>query len=83
MQSYGRFNGRPGFGLQLLWRRMDGFLSSEISMPWVKRRWEFRAVSVITATTVSRSNYLDNQENFLSKAAFSLTGDIGCEHAAA
>jgi hypothetical protein len=24
--------------------------------------------------------YLDKPENFLSKAAFSLTGDIGCEH---
>ena len=24
--------------------------------------------------------YYDNKENFLSKAAFSLTGDMGCEH---
>jgi len=79
-QSYGRFNGRPGFGLQLLWRP-NGWLSvlgnqyalGEEALG-VSGRIRYHSDDSIEV------KYLDNQENFLSKAAFSLTGDIGCEH---
>jgi hypothetical protein len=79
-QSYGRFNGRPGFGLQLLWRP-NGWLSvlgnqyalGEEALG-VQGRIRYHSDDSIEI------KYLDNQENFLSKAAFSLTGDIGCEH---
>ncbi len=79
-QSYGRFNGRPGFGLQLLWRP-NGWLSvlgnqyalGEEALG-VNGRLRYHGDDSIEI------KYLDRPENFLSKAAFSLTGDIGCEH---
>ncbi len=79
-QSYGRFNGRPGFGLQILWRP-NGWLSvlgnqyalGEEALG-VNGRIRYHSDDSIEI------KYLDRPENFLSKAAFSLTGDIGCEH---
>ena len=79
-QSYGRFNSRPGLGLQILWRP-NGWLSvlgnqyalGEEALG-VQGRIRYHSDDSIEI------KYLDNQENFLSKAAFSLTGDIGCEH---
>jgi hypothetical protein len=72
-QSYGRFNGRPGFGLQLLWRP-NGWLSvlgnqyalGEEALG-VQGRIRYHSDDSIEI------KYLDQQENFLSKAAFSLT----------
>jgi hypothetical protein len=79
-QSYGRFNNRPGFGVQILWRP-TGWLSvlgnqyalgeEALGIPGRVRYHSDDSIEI---------KYLDNQENFLSKAAFSLTGDIGCEH---
>jgi hypothetical protein len=79
-QSYGRFNGRPGFGLQILWRP-NGWLSvlgnqyalGEEALG-VSGRVRYHSDDSIEI------KYYDKPENFLSKAAFSLTGDIGCEH---
>jgi Putative beta-barrel porin-2, OmpL-like. bbp2 len=79
-QSYGRFNGRPGLGVQILWRP-NGWLSvlgnqyalgeDVLGAPGRIRYHSDNSIEV---------KYLDHQESFLSKAAFSLTGDIGCEH---
>jgi hypothetical protein len=79
-QAYGRFNNRPGFGLQILWRP-NGWLEvigneyalgeEVLNNPGRVRYHSDDSIEV---------KYLDRPENFLSKAAFSLTGDIGCEH---
>jgi hypothetical protein len=79
-QSYGRFNNRPGFGLQILWRP-NGWLEilgneyglgeEVLNNPGRVRYHSDNSIEV---------KYLDRPEKFLSKAAFSLTGDIGCEH---
>jgi hypothetical protein len=79
-QSYGRFNSRPGLGFQILWRP-NGWLSvlgnqyalgeDALNTPGRVRYHTDDSIQV---------KYYDNQENFLSKAAFSLTGDMGCEH---
>jgi len=79
-QAYGRFNNRPGLGLQILWRP-NGWLAvignqyalgeEVLNNPGRVRYHSDNSIEV---------KYLDRQENFLSKAAFSLTGDIGCEH---
>ena len=79
-QSYGRFNGRPGFGFQILWRP-NGWLSvlgnqyllgeDALNTPGRVRYHSDDSIEI---------KYLDHDESFLSKAAFSLTGDIGCEH---
>jgi hypothetical protein len=79
-QSYGRFNHRPGAGFQILWRPNSWFsvlgnqymLGAEaLNIPDRIRYHSDDSIQI---------KYYDNAENWLSKAAFSLTGDIGCEH---
>ena len=79
-QSYGRFNSRPGLGVQILWRP-NGWLSilgnqyalgtDALNTPGRVRYHTDDSIQI---------KYYDHPENFLSKAAFSLTGDMGCEH---
>jgi len=79
-QSYGRFNNRPGFGFQILWRP-NGWLSvlgnqymlgeDALNTPGRVRYHSDNSIQI---------KYYDNPERFIDKAAFSLTGDIGCEH---
>jgi len=79
-QSYGRFNNRLGIGGQILWRP-NGWLSilgnqyalgeDALNTPGRVRYHTDDSIEV---------KYYDHPENFLSKAAFSLTGDLGCEH---
>jgi hypothetical protein len=79
-QSYGRFNNRPGFGLQVLWRPNGWFsilgnqyaLGEEaLGIPGRVRYHTDDSIEV---------KYYDNPLRFLDKMAFSLTGDAGCEH---
>jgi hypothetical protein len=79
-QSYGRFNHRPGFGMQILYRP-NGWLSvlgnqyafgeETLGVPGRVRYHTDDSIEI---------KYYDKPENFLSKMAFSLTGDAGCEH---
>jgi hypothetical protein len=79
-QSYGRFNSRPGLGVQFLWRP-NGWLSvlgnqyalgeDALNTPGRIRYHTDDSIQI---------KYYDNPERFLDKAAFSLTGDMGCEH---
>jgi hypothetical protein len=79
-QAYGRFNNRPGFGMQILWRP-NGWLSilgnqyalgeEALGVPGRVRYHTDDSIEV---------KYYDKPENFVSKMAFSLTGDMGCEH---
>ena len=79
-QSYGRFNNRPGLGMQFLWRPNG----------WLSVMGNQYALGADTFATPGRIRYhtddsieikyYDKPDNFLSKAAFSLTGDLGCEH---
>ena len=80
-QSYGRFNNRPGIGFQILWRP-NGWLSvlgnqymlgeEVLGNPGRVRYHSDNSIEI---------KYFDKPENSgLDKMAFSLTGDIGCEH---
>ena len=79
-QAYGRFNNRPGFGFQVLWRP-NGWLSvlgnqyllgeDTLNTPGRVRYHSDDSIQI---------KYYDNPERLLDKMAFSLTGDIGCEH---
>jgi hypothetical protein len=78
-QSYGRFNGRPGLGGQILWRPTSyisivsnnyGVGADTLGNPNRTRLHTDNSIEV---------KYYDNPGNFLSKMAFSLTGDAGCE----
>jgi hypothetical protein len=79
-QSYGRFNNRPGVGFQIQWRP-NGWLSvlgnqyalgeDALNTPGRVRYHTDDSIQI---------KYYDHPEKFISKAAFSLTGDMGCEH---
>jgi len=79
-QAYGRFNHRPGFGMQILYRP-NGWLSvlgnqyafgeETLGVPGRVRYHTDDSIEV---------KYYDRPDNFISKMAFSLTGDAGCEH---
>ena len=79
-QSYGRFNGRMGVGGQILWRP-NGWLSI------LGNQYALGEDALNTAGRVRyhtddsiEIKYYDHPERLLDKAAFSLTGDLGCEH---
>ena len=78
-QSYARYNGRLGFGGQVLYRPR-GWLSmlsnnygagaDALGIPNRTRYHSDNSIEV---------KYYDHPERFMDKMAFSLTGDIGCE----
>jgi hypothetical protein len=79
-QSYGRFNNRPGLGVQILYRP-NGWLSvlgnqyalgeDALNTPGRVRYHTDDSIEI---------KYYDHPERFMDKLAFSLTGDMGCEH---
>lgn len=78
-QSYGRFNGRPGIGGQILYRP-----SSKISILGNQYAVGQDALNVKGRTRYHSDDsieykYLDRPTSMVSKAAFSVTGDFGCE----
>lgn len=79
-QSYGRFNHRPGVGGQILWRPTgklevlgNQYLLGADTLG-VPGRIRYHTDDSI------EYKYYEQPDNFISKAAFSLTGDAGCEH---
>src|SRR3984893_1849396 len=78
-QSYARFNGRLGFGGQVLYRP-----TSWISILSNNYGAGADALGIPTRTRYHTDNsievkYYDHPERFLDKMALSLTGDAGCE----
>jgi hypothetical protein len=79
-QSYARYNGKPGVGGQILYR----------PKPWLDLVWNNYGVGEDDAGYPGRSRvhadysaqvkYYDKPKAFFDKAAFSLTGDLGCEY---
>jgi hypothetical protein len=78
-QSYGRFNNRPGLGVQIAWRpngkvaivaNQYGLGQDTLATPGRTRLHTDDSIQV---------KYYDNPETFLDKQAFSLTLDAGCE----
>ena len=78
-QTYARPNGRLGLGGQILWR----------PTPWLSIISNNYGVGADAVGIPNRTRYhtddsievkyYDHPERFLSKMAFSLTGDLGCE----
>ncbi|HVO81026.1 MAG TPA: outer membrane beta-barrel protein [Terriglobales bacterium] len=79
-QAYGRFNHRPGMGGQILWRPTGwlSILGNQYALgadaPGQPSRIRYHTDDSVQV------KYYDNPATFISKAAFSLTGDLGCEH---
>jgi hypothetical protein len=80
-QSYAKFNGHPGLGGQLLWMPKEwfklvanqyGYGEDNLGLPKTQRIHTDDSIEV---------RYYNNPENLgLSKMAFSLTGDAGCQY---
>jgi Putative beta-barrel porin-2, OmpL-like. bbp2 len=78
-QSYGRPNGKPGLGGQILYR----------PKPWLSLVFNNYglgedAVGIPDRSRLHTDNsvemkYYDKPDNFIDKAAFTVTGDLGCE----
>lgn len=78
-QSYARFNGRLGFGGQVLYRP-----TSWLSLLSNNYGAGADALGIPNRTRYHTDNsievkYYDHPERLMDKMAFSLTGDIGCE----
>jgi Putative beta-barrel porin-2, OmpL-like. bbp2 len=79
-QSYARANGKPGLGGQILWR----------PKPYLDFVWNnyglgedvpfSPGISRIHADYSAQVKYYDNNERFFDKAAFTVTGDLGCQY---
>jgi hypothetical protein len=84
-QSYARYNSKPGLGGQILWRPTS----------WLDFVWNNYGLgeddageqqsgaatrSRIHADYSAQVKYYDNPKKFFDKAAFTLTGDAGCEY---
>jgi len=77
-QSYGMFNHQPGWGTQILWRPTGSI--SMLSNDY----YGYDTFGAPTRMRIHSDNsfllkYYDRPTQFFDKAAFSLTGDIGCE----
>ena len=80
-QSYAKYNGHPGLGGQLLWMPKEwfklvanqyGYGEDNLGLPKTQRIHTDDSIEV---------RYYSNPENTgLSKMAFSLTGDAGCQY---
>lgn len=77
-QSYGKFNVAPGVGVQLLWRPTGSisvvgnqYYGTDVLNTPGRRR--------IHTDDSLQVKYYENADNFVSKGAFTITVDVGCE----
>jgi hypothetical protein len=80
-QSYAKYNGHPGLGGQLLWLPKEwfklvanqyGYGEDNLGLPKTQR--------IHTDDSIELRYYSDPESTGLSKMAFSLTGDAGCQY---
>jgi hypothetical protein len=79
-QSYARYNGKPGLGGQILWRP-----NPNLDIVWNNYGLGeddagFPGRSRIHADYSVQYKFYDKPKNLIDKAAFTLTGDAGCEY---
>ncbi len=79
-QSYARYNGKPGLGGQILWRPTSylDFVWNNYGLGEDDAGYPGR--SRIHADYSGQVKYYDRPRKFFDKAAFTITGDLGCEY---
>jgi hypothetical protein len=79
-QSYARANGKPGLGGQILWRPKPylDFVFNNYGLG--EDAVGFPGRSRIHADYSAQVKYYDKPKAFIDKAAFTITGDAGCEY---
>ena len=79
-QSYARYNGKPGLGGQILWRPTPNLDFVWNNYGLGEDDAGFPGRSRIHADYSAQVKFYDNPKNLIDKAAFTLTGDAGCEY---
>jgi hypothetical protein len=79
-QSYARYNGKPGLGGQILWRPTPNldFVFNNYGLG--EDDAGFPGRSRIHADYSAQVKFYDQPKNIIDKAAFTITGDAGCEY---
>ena len=77
-QSYGTFYDQPGVGLQVAYRP-TGWLSMLSNNYWGQDNSSYAHAQRLHTDDSIMTKYYENQGNTISKAAASLTVDLGCE----
>jgi hypothetical protein len=79
-QSYARANGKPGLGGQILWRPKPylDFVFNNYGLG--EDAVGFPGRSRVHADYSAQVKFYDKPEKFIDKAAFTITGDAGCEY---
>jgi hypothetical protein len=79
-QSYARANGKPGLGGQILWRPTPylDFVFNNYGLG--EDAVGFPGRSRIHTDDSAQVKYYDKPKAFIDKAAFTFTGDLGCEY---
>jgi hypothetical protein len=79
-QSYARANGKPGLGGQILWRPKPylDFVFNNYGLG--EDAVGFPGRSRVHADYSAQVKYYDKPGRFFDKAAFTVTGDAGCEY---
>jgi hypothetical protein len=79
-QSYARANGKPGLGGQILWRPKPylDFVFNNYGLG--EDAVGFPGRSRVHADYSAQVKYYDKPGRFVDKAAFTVTGDAGCEY---
>ena len=79
-QSYARYNGKPGLGGQILWRPNSAldFVFNNYGLG--EDDAGFPGRSRVHADYSAQVKFYDNPKAMFDKAAFTITGDAGCEY---
>jgi hypothetical protein len=84
-QSYARYNSKPGLGGQILWRP-TGYLDFVFNNYGLgeddagEQQSGSATRSRVHADYSAQVKFYDKPKNFFDKAAFTVTGDAGCEY---
>jgi hypothetical protein len=78
-QSYGKFNKAPGVGGQILWRP-NGNISIVANNYWGRDTLGVPGRNRFHTDDSIQVKYYDKPGNFVSKGAFTVTIDAGCEY---
>jgi hypothetical protein len=78
-QSYGKFNKAPGVGGQILWRP-NGSVSVVLNNYWGRDTLGVPGRNRVHTDDSIQVKYYDKPDKFISKGAFTVTIDAGCEY---
>jgi hypothetical protein len=79
-QSYARYNGKPGLGGQIIWRPNAKLHFNFNDYGLGEDDAGFPGRSRVHADYTSQYKFYDAPKKFLDKAAWTMTGDLGCEY---